>query len=111
MRVRSEYKSCVLVEMTTATVQTGNSLLYTQLLYDASIYRRNGKTFPQTDQAGNLAIGSIITNIGAFGSTDVSHSILFSLIVFELFRLPLAHADSYPMFASGRSHVELPRLS
>jgi hypothetical protein len=66
-RVRSEYKSCGLVGMTMVTVQIGHPLLYTQLLYDASIYRHRGKTFPQTDQAGNVAIGSIITNIEVFG--------------------------------------------
>ena len=47
--------------MTIATVQTGNPLLYTQLIYDASIYRHRGKTFPQKDQAGNVGIVSVIT--------------------------------------------------
>jgi hypothetical protein len=51
------------------------------------------RPFPQTDQAGNVAIGSIITNIEIFGWKRCISFDTLSLIVFALFRLPLAHAD------------------
>jgi hypothetical protein len=66
-RGRSEYKSCVLVGMTIVTVQTGKPLYILNCFMMHQSIDTMERPFPQTDQAGNVAIGSIITNIEAFG--------------------------------------------